>query len=83
MTTTRSRLSLFATGFIQVALVSGQTCMIARAQFLGVLIVGFLISLVWSVNVKRVAFGGWTDRILYASGAGVGAVAGMWIALHV
>lgn len=76
-----NKILLFLTGFLQVALVSAQTYMIARAQILGVLIVGFLISLVWSVNVKKVAFGGWVDRIIYSSGAGVGAVTGLYIAM--
>lgn len=77
----KTRLSIFSTGFLQVALVSAQTYMVARAAFVGVLIVGFLISLVWSVNVKKVAFGGWFDRIVYSSGAGLGAVVGMSVAM--
>lgn len=75
------QLTLFGTGFLQVALVSAQTYMIARSVWIGVLIVGFGISLVWSVNVRKVAFGGWVDRIIYSSGAGVGALFGMLVAM--
>ena len=75
------KLSLFLTGFLQVSLVSAQTYMIAKVIIAGVLIVGFLISLVWSVNVKQIAFGGWSDRIIYSSGAAIGAVFGLYIAM--
>jgi len=75
------QLTLFGTGFLQVALVSAQTYMVARAVWIGVLIVGFGISLVWSINVRKVAFGGWVDRIIYSSGAGVGALFGMLVAM--
>jgi hypothetical protein len=77
------RASIFLTGFIQVALVSAQTHMVARSIYQGVFIIGFLISLVWSVNVKKIAFGGWIDRIVYSVGAGVGAVVGLCVAVAV
>ena len=76
-----ARLSIFLTGFIQVALVSAQTYMVARSIYQGVFIIGFLISLVWSVNVKKIAFGGWGDRLVYSTGAGVGAVVGLVVAV--
>ncbi len=79
----KARLSIFGTGFLQVSLVSAQTFMIARSAFTGVFIVGFLISLVWSINVKKIAFGGWADRLIYSSGAGIGAVVGLLIAILV
>jgi hypothetical protein len=71
------RVYLFLTGFLQVSLVSAQTWLISKDVFAGVFTVGFFISLVWSYNVKKIAFGGWWDRVAYAVGAGVGGVVGL------
>lgn len=60
---------LFVTGFAQVFLVTVQTYFISKLFYIGVLIVGFLISLVWSWNVKKIAFGSRLDRIIYSFGA--------------
>jgi hypothetical protein len=70
---------LFLTGFAQVFLVTVQTFFIAKVFYMGVLIVGFLISIVWSWNVKKVAFGSKADRVLYSSGAACGAVCGLFL----
>jgi hypothetical protein len=69
------------TGFIQVALVGINTWQIAHSKWLGCAVVGFLISYVWTWNVKKVAFGTHTDRLVYASGAAMGTIAGLGIAL--
>lgn len=76
----KSKVILFLTGFLQVSLVSAQTFFIASRFILGIILCGFAISLVWTINVKRVAFGGWIDRIIYASGASAGAVVGFILA---
>lgn len=70
--------ALFGTGWIQVFLVAANTWQIAHERYIGAMLVGFGISLVWSLNVKSIAFGGWRDRIAYASGAAVGTVSGLW-----
>ena len=69
-----NRIALFATGFSQVFLVVLNTRFIAKEFLLGIIICGFLISFIWSHNVKKVAFGSEWDRIVYASGAMVGSV---------
>ena len=73
-------MSLFLTGFIQVLLVSLNVWQVSHGHFLSATVVGFLISLVWTFNVKKVAFGNHLDRITYASGAALGTLAGMLIA---
>lgn len=78
--TPRDRIGLFMTGYIQVVLVALNTYQLAHNKYIGALIVGFLISLVWTLNVKRVAFGDWTDRIIYSTGAAAGCVSGLFIA---
>lgn len=77
---TKDRLLLLATAYFQVLFVGANTVFLASGKFEHSLITGFLISLLWTLNVKRVAFGGWTDRLIYATGAGFGTVSGMTIA---
>lgn len=68
---------LFFTGFLQVFLVVINTWLITQKSFLGVFFVGFGISYIWSGNVKKVAFGGQKDRIIYSLGAATGGVTGL------
>lgn len=76
-----SRLGLFLTGFIQVVLVAINTYQIANEKYLGVFFIGFLISFVWTFNVKKIAFGTWEDRIIYSSGAALGSLTGLIISI--
>ena len=72
-------LTLFATGFIQVLLVSVNTWQISHFKWIGAFLVAYLISLVWTFNVKGVAFGGWIERLVYPLGAAMGCMVGMLI----
>lgn len=80
----RNYIELFVTGLMQVVLVCLNTYQIAvysksnsTLLLLGIVVVGFLISLIWTFNVKKVAFGGFKDRICYASGAATGSLVGV------
>lgn len=68
---------ILATGFLQVLLVAVNTVLLARSNYIGVTVVSFLISFVWSWNVRKVAFGGMTDRVLYSAGAALGGLSGL------
>ena len=68
------KIKLFTTGFTQVFLVVLNTYFITREFLLGILACGFLISFVWSHNVKKVAFGSEWDRIIYSLGAMTGSI---------
>lgn len=74
-----STLKLFITGFVQVFFVAINTYFLSKSFFIGVFICGFMISFVWSWNVKKVAFGTMQDRLAYASGAGFGSLVGLII----
>lgn len=76
-TGSRNKIELFFTGFLQICLVTANTYLISREIYVAMFFVGFLISFIWSYNVKKVAFGGVWDRLLYALGAGVGGVVGL------
>lgn len=75
----KENIKLFITGFIQVVLVAINTYQIAHEKYEGVFVVGFLISFVWSFNVKKIAFGDIWDRVIYSSGAAFGAILGLII----
>lgn len=78
LATVIARFSLFSTGFIQVYFVAVNTYFIANEIYLGVFIAAFMISFIWSFNVKKVAFGSNADRLVYALGATCGSLAGLW-----
>ena len=73
----RTEIGLFFTGFLQVFLVAMNTYQIAHKYWVGCFVVGFLISFIWSWNVKKIAFGKLSERIIYASGAACGTIAGL------
>lgn len=76
----KGRLKLAATGFLQVIFVAANTVFIAHYELLANFVTAFLISLIWTWNVKKVAFGDNGDRWAYASGAAFGSLAGNIIA---
>lgn len=67
------------TGWLQVTLVAMNTYQIANRHVVGALIVGFLISLVWTFNIRS-ALGGWSERLSYCFGASAGTATGLYIA---
>lgn len=75
-----SRWGLFGTGFLQVFFVGLNTYFIAHSAVVGNVVSGFLISYIWTRNVKRAAFGDEKDRWFYASGAALGSVSGALVA---
>jgi hypothetical protein len=76
-------MKLFTTGFTQVFFVAINTFFISKSIYGGVFICGFLISFIWSWNVKKVAFGTLQDRLWYSFGAGFGSLAGLIISVEV
>ena len=75
----KTRIYLFLTALLQVMLVSLNIVFITYHQLLAMTITGFAISIIWTFNVKKVAFGSLTDRIIYASGAAAGTLIGYYI----
>ncbi len=73
-------IKLFFTGFVQVALVSLNTVLLASGRTGLSIGVAFLISYVWTFNVKRAAFGSHVEKLIYSGGAASGAAFGMYIA---
>lgn len=73
------KLKLFITGFLQVFFVSANTYFLSKEQYLGVSVASFMVSMIWTYNVKKVVFGGLSDKIIYAFGANAGALLGLFI----
>lgn len=76
----RVKHNLFLTGLLQVFLVAMNTVFISSGLVIPMLLTGFLISIVWSWNIKKIAFSNVKERITYSSGAAVGTGLGWWIA---
>lgn len=70
---------LFASGFVQVFFVAVNTFFIAKEQYILVFPTSLIISLIWSSNIKKLAFGSMSDRIVYSIGAAIGSVIGLLI----
>jgi len=70
-------MKLFTAGFLQVFFVAVNTFFISKEYYVGVFICGFVISMIWSWNVKKIAFGTNKERFIYAFGAGLGSLFGL------
>lgn len=73
-------IKLYFTGLVQVALVSLNTVLLASGRTGLSIGVAFLISYVWTFNVKRAAFGSQGEKLIYSAGAASGAAVGLYIA---
>lgn len=72
-------LILFRNGFMYVFLLSANTLAISRLFWVGIAVFGFLISFLWSANVKRAAVSTFTNRVAYAAGAMLGGLCGVFV----
>jgi hypothetical protein len=75
-----ARTHTFFTAWLQVALITLNTWLIAHHEVIPAILCGFAISFVWTLNVKKVAFGCLADRLTYAFGACSGTATGMLVA---
>ncbi len=65
--------------FIQVNLVTINVYQIATHHYLGMLIFGFLISFMWSLNVTSIVFSDLQHRFVYGLGGMFGCISGSYI----
>jgi hypothetical protein len=72
-------MKLFFTAFLQVFFISIQVICLTRKLYLGVFLVSFTISFIWSFNVSKIAFSNLKGRLIYSSGASIGALTGLLI----
>lgn len=70
-------MKIFLQSFFQIGLVAVNTMLISKGLLVGVFVVSFLISLLWAFNVSKVAISTIKQKIIYAFGAGCGAIVGL------
>lgn len=75
----KDKLQLFGTAFLQVTFVAMSSVSIIHGHLLMIGVTGFAISYIWTLNVKRVAFGTNRDRFIYATGAMCGTYFGYFL----
>lgn len=71
-------ISIFLSSSLQIFFVSVNTILISREMIIQAGICGFLLSLVWTFNIKRIAIASWGERISYCLGAGLGTSGGIF-----
>jgi hypothetical protein len=67
----------FFLAWLQVSLICLNTWQIANSELLGALMVGFLISLVWTFNVQDISRSTLPQKIIYSLGAMAGTGTGI------
>jgi len=70
-------ISIFFSSLLQIFFVSVNTILISKELVVQAGICGFLLSLVWTFNIRRIGLASWGERISYCLGAGVGTSGGI------
>lgn len=65
----KTQIEIFFTAMLQVTLVALNVICISKSYIFFMLGTSFFLSLTWTFNVKKIAFGTIWDRVIYASGA--------------
>jgi hypothetical protein len=79
----RVKHNLFMTGFLQVFLVAMNTVFVSSGHIIPMFVTGLGISLVWSWNIKKIAFSTIKERLKYSFGAATGTVLGWFLATYI
>lgn len=75
----KDKLKLMFTGFLQVFFVAVNTYFIANLFYIGIAIVAFMISIIWSFNIRKIVLGSTSERVFYSLGATIGSLLGTYI----
>lgn len=69
--------SIFFSSLLQIFFVSVNTILISKEMIIQAGVCGFLLSLVWTFNIRRIGLASWGERISYCLGAGLGTSGGI------
>ena len=69
----------FLTSYFQIMLVALNTIFLMEKNFIMVYITSFFISLLWTFNVAKISVSNLKLKLIYAAGAGCGAVTGLYL----
>lgn len=72
-----NKIRLFFTAFLQVYFVCLNIIFITSKIIIYIFISSFCINILWTFNIKKVAFGDNIDRLVYAIGAAIGSISGV------
>lgn len=72
-------MKIFFQSFLQIGLVAINTMLISKQLFIGVFIYSSAISLLWAFNVSKIALSDLRQKLIYALGAGTGAITGLFL----
>ncbi|MFN7465278.1 MAG: hypothetical protein ACK53T_07830 [Planctomycetota bacterium] len=78
----KDKVTLFVTAFVQVTFVAMSSVSIINNSLIMIGVTGFMISFIWTLNVKKVAFGNTRDRFIYAIGAMLGTYCGYFLSKY-
>lgn len=70
-------MKLFFRAYFQTTMVAISTIMISKQILVGVFLVGFLVSILWTFNVSTLAFSTTKQKLMYSFGAGLGSMSGV------
>jgi hypothetical protein len=71
------RIRNFYMALLFVFPISVSTWCVSHGNFVGVFLSGFVISYIWTCNVKRIGMADRLDQVIYALGGATGAAAGL------
>jgi len=73
----------FLLAYVQLSFICLNTIFLAKNNPPMVFISSFIISYIWSHNVKKVALGTEWDKIIYSCGASLGSITGLFLSNYV
>lgn len=75
----KTRILLFFMAFFQVGLVAVNVIAITKGWIAMMLCTSFVVAMLWSFNIKKIALGSMTERLIYSFGAATGTLFGYFI----
>lgn len=73
------RVETFFVGLLFITVAAINTWQLAHQKIPETLLLGFIAAIIWSLVVKKLVFASWVDRIIYAMGAALGGVLGLYL----
>jgi putative effector of murein hydrolase LrgA (UPF0299 family) len=78
----RNYFRLILTTYFQILFVNANAYFVANNMPMLIIPACFAISYLWTLNVKKIAFGGIWDRVIYATSASLGGVSGYYLSSY-
>lgn len=72
-------IKLFLGALLQVSLVAMNVSCISKRYWIGMLISSWMLSFLWCYNVGRISISNTHNKVIYATGAMIGTVLGVYI----